>query len=341
MAPGGLRPYTSGVRAIIGVDIGSSKTLYCLFDERFRVLKEKKVPTEAESPREFDEALRGNVRRLARFAHREGYALACTGVGVAGPLERRKGALRWHPVSLPLDGYRLEERVASVTGPAVLVGNDAHLGLYGEHKLGAARGRKHVLGCFFGTGAAGGLILDGRLHTGTSGRCGDIGHYMISPIGPLAGSERQGVLDDVVGRSAMAGAAAAYAAKRWAPALYRIAGTDAAKIRSGALAKAIKGGDAIIENMVRSRARIAGIALSNLADFLDPEMLVIGGGLVDAMPKLFLREVREAVRRHGVPEVSDRLKVRLAELGPRVVAAGAAKAAWDRFIAEDAVPDPD
>lgn len=339
MARGGPRPYTSGVRAIIGVDIGSSKTLYCLFDERFRVLAERKVPTEAEGRRQFDEALRANLRRLVRRAHREGYALACCGVGVAGPLERRKGALRWHPVSLPLDGYRLEERVAAVTGPAVLVGNDAHLGLYGEHRLGAARGKRHVLGAFFGTGAAGALILDGKLHTGASGRCGDIGHYMISPIGPLAGSERQGVLDDVVGRSAMAGAAAAYAAKRWAPALYRIAGTDAALIRSGALAKAIKGGDRIIESMVRSRARIAGIALSNLADFLNPEMLVLGGGLVDAMPKIFLKEVKEAVRRHAVPDVRDALSVRLSELGPLVVAAGAAKAAWDRFVGEDAIPD--
>lgn len=338
MAPGVRLLYTAAVRAVIGVDIGSSKTLYCLFDERFRVLAERRVPTEADDVREFDASLLGNVRRLARRAHRKGYALACCGVGVAGPLERRKGALRWHPVSLPLDGYHLEERVASVAGPAVLVGNDAHLGLYGEHKLGAARGKRHVLGAFFGTGAAGALILDGKLHTGATGRCGDIGHYMISPIGPLAGSDRQGVLDDVVGRSAMAGAAAAYAAKRWAPALYKLAGTDAARIKSDELAQAIKGGDEVIENMVRSRARIAGIALSNLADFLNPEMLVLGGGLVDAMPKIFVGEIREAVRRHAVPDVRDALQVRRAELGPRVVAAGAAKAAWDRFVGEDAVP---
>lgn len=338
MARGAPLLYTAGVRAVIGVDIGSSKTLYCLFDERFRVLAERRVPTEADDVREFDASLLGNVKRLARHAHRKGYALACCGVGVAGPLERRKGALRWHPVSLPLDGYHLEERVASVTGPAVLVGNDAHLGLYGEHKLGAARGERHVLGAFFGTGAAGALILDGKLHTGATGRCGDIGHYMISPIGPLAGSDRQGVLDDVVGRSAMAGAAAAYAAKRWAPALYKLAGTDAARIKSDELARAIKGGDEIIENMVRSRARIAGIALSNLADFLNPEMIVLGGGLVDAMPKIFVGEIREAVRRHAVPDVRDALKVRRAELGPRVVAAGAAKAAWDRFVGEDAMP---
>jgi glucokinase len=142
-----------------------------------------------------------------------------------------------------------------------------------------------------------------------------------------------------VGRWAMAGAAAGYAAKRWAPALYRLAGTDAARIRSGTLAKAIKGGDEIIESMVRSRARIAGIALSNLADFLDPEMIVLGGGLVEAMPKLFLSEVREAIRRHSVADVRRTVKVKAAELEHRVVAAGAAKAAWDRFVGEDAVPD--
>jgi glucokinase len=156
---------------------------------------------------------------------------------------------------------------------------------------------------------------------------------MISPLGALSGWERHGVLDDFVSRNAMAGEAAALALKRWAPHLHSLVGADAEKIRSATLAKAIKLGDRRIEDMVRGRARMAGIAISNLVDFLDPQMVVLGGGLVDCMPALFVREVGEGVRRNVVPEVSRKVKIAASKLKELAVAAGAARMAWDRLLA--------
>lgn len=319
------------MRAVIGVDIGASKTLCCLFDEEFRLLAERKTRSD-EGARAFLGGLAGSLARLSQEARRRGLELAGAGVGCSGRLERRRAGLRWTPVSLPLPDFPLEERVGRLAGAPgrVVVGNDVHLGLYGEHQLGAAHGRRHVIGAFLGTGISGALILDGKLHEGAHGLAGDLGHFMISPLGALAGSERQSVLDDVVGLSGIAGAAAALAVKRWAPALRRLVGADASKIHSGALAKAVERGDEHVEELLRGRARTAGIALACLVDFLNPEMVVLGGGLVEAMPRLFLGEIREAIRRHSV-ERAKRVAVVKAALGGRAVAAGAARLAWERF----------
>jgi glucokinase len=148
-------------------------------------------------------------------------------------------------------------------------------------------------------------------------------------MGPLAGSAREGVLDDVASRTAIAGDAAALAARHGAPNLKALVGTDVGRIRSSDLATAIAKGDRGIEKLVRSRARVVGIALSNLVDFINPEVLVLGGGLVEAMPGLVRNEVRKGIEAHSTRPAFKALKVRASKLGDHAVTAGAARLACD------------
>ena len=319
-------------RGTLGIDVGGSKILFVLFDERFRAVAETKIKTPGEA--DFTEALESGARALVRKAKKRGLRLMGVGVGCAGNVDRRRGELESCP-NLPfLRGYPFEARLSRLAGANVLLGNDVHMGLYGEHRLGAAKGLKHVVGVFFGTGVGAAFIASGELYVGASGAAGEFGHCLVAPMGPLTGSERQGVLDDFVGRNAIAGAAAAIAARGGAPRLLERAGADVLRIRSGALADSIRAGDKAIEEMVRSRARTAGIALSNLVDFLSPEMVVLGGGLVEAMPSLFRQEIAREVRAHAIPAVARGVRVVVAKLGKRAVAAGAAKMAWDRLVPE-------
>jgi hypothetical protein len=119
------------------------------------------------------------------------------------------------------------------------------------------------------------------------------------------------------------------AAKNWAPHLLKSAGTDVAKIRSSAFADAIRAGDKTIEELVRSRVRIVGIVLSNIVDFLSPQMIVLGGGLTDAMPKIVSERVTAGIRAHGSPAASGNLKVVTARHRSHAVTIGAAKFALD------------
>ncbi len=321
-------------RASIGVDIGGTKTLFVLFDESFRAVETVKIKTPLEKGEKgFTEGIVDGVEDIARAAKKKNLVVVVAGAGCAGVLDRDEGRIRFSPNITYLKNYPLAKVIAKASGVDAFIDNDVRMGLYGEHRLGAARGLDHVIGVFFGTGVGGAAIVGGELLHGANGLAGEIGHYLISPLGALSGWERHGVLDDFVSRSAMAGEAAALALKRWAPNLHDLVGADAAKIRSGTLAKAIRLGDRRIEDMVRGRARMAGIAISNLVDFLDPQMVVLGGGLVDCMPKLFLHEVGEGVRRNVVPEVRRSVRIAASKLKERAVAAGAAKMAWDRLLA--------
>lgn len=322
--------------ATIGIDIGGTKMLFALFDADFRIVDEIKIKTPLDDgEKRFTTTLLEGAGALARKARKKGRPLLGVGVGCAGEIDRPAGVLKFS-LNLPfIKNYPLSGNLAKAIGADVFIDNDIRMGLYGEHRLGAARGFNNVIGVFFGTGIGAAMIIDGKLYTGASGCAGEIGRYLISPMGPLTGWERDGMLDDFVSRNAIAGEAAAMAAKQWAPQLYELAGADVRKIRSSTLAKAIRRGDERVEKMVRARARMAGIAVSNLVDFLNPELLLIGGGLAEAMPALFLKEVGAGVRRNTVAGVRDALKIKLCELKDFAVAAGAAKMALDRLLAGD------
>ena len=322
-------------RAVIGIDVGGSKTLFALFDEAFRVVESIKIKTPLDAGEKgFTKALLDGAEEIARKAAKKDYMLLGCGVGCAGELDRVSGVLKCSPNIPFIKNYPMKSKLTKLIGVDTFVDNDVHMGLYGEHQLGAAKGLKHVIGVFFGTGIGAALIIDGKLHLGASGCAGEIGHYLISPMGVLSGWQRHGLLDDFVSRNAMAGEAAALSAKQWAPHLFALAGCDAGKIRASTLAKAIRQGDQHVEDMVRGRARMAGIALSNIVDFLNPEMVVLGGGLADTMPALFLKEVGEGIRRNTVPAVRGAVRIAVSKLKDLSVAAGAAKMARDRLVAE-------
>lgn len=319
-------------RGTLGIDVGGSKTLFALFNDGFRVIEEIKIATPGEKG--FTPVLSACVERLVRAARKNRIRLMGVGIGCAGKVDQRSGTLQYSP-NLPfLKDYPFEARLSKLAGANVLLGNDVHMGLYGEHRLGAAKGLKHVIGVFFGTGVGAAFIAGGELYLGASGAAGEIGHALVAPMGPLTGSERQEVLDDFVARNAIAGAAAAIAARGGAPRLFRRAGADILRIRGGELAESIRGGDKDIEEMVRSRVRMAGIALSNLVDFLSPEMVVLGGGLVEAMPSLFQQEIAREIDAHTVAAVAKTVRVAVGKLGRHAVTAGAAKMAWDRLARE-------
>jgi len=317
--------------ATIGIDIGGTKSLFALFDEKFALIEEIKCPTHAKrgGGQAFRKMFRDSVRKLLKVAKRRKLVVPSIGIGCAGLIDYDTGVVRVSPNVAFLKGFSFRSALKSLTKAKVYAANDVQVGLYGELKLGAAKGARHVIGVFIGTGIGGALVVDGKLYRGQSGIAGDIGNYLLHAMGPLAGSSREGVLDDVASRTAIAGDAATLAAKRWAPNLRAQVGTDVDNIKSTDIARAIRHGDKAVEKLVRSRARVVGIALSNLVDFINPEVLILGGGLVEAMPSLVRNEVRKGIEAHSTKAAFKVLKVRLAKLGDHAVTAGAARLAMD------------
>jgi len=327
-------------RAILGIDIGCTKSLYTLFDESFEVLAEEKLRTHPEKggSKAFTRTMKKTVEGLVREAKRRGLELRVVGVGCAGDIDMRHGVVRSSPNLAFLDDYPMAHRLAKLTGAKVFVGNDVHAGLYGEMKLGAARGCQHVIGVFLGTGVGGALAVHGRLFLGASGLAGDIGNYLLHAVDATQEKARKDVLDNVASRTAIAGDAAALAAKRWAPRLRAKSGTDVTEIGAGDIAAAIRAGDKAVEKLMRSRAAVVGAAISNFVDFLNPDMVVLGGGLTEAMPQLMRREVKKAVKAHAAPKAAKAARIVTARLHDRAVSTGAAKLALDMFYSSGEPP---
>ncbi|HYC35874.1 MAG TPA: ROK family protein [Usitatibacter sp.] len=320
-------------RAYIGIDIGGTKSLYALFDESFEVIAEEKLRTHPDKGGvdAFTRAMEKTVKSLLNKAKRGGFEVRRVGVGCAGDIDMKKGVVRASPNLEILAGYEMHDRLEKLTGAKVFVGHDVQAALYGEFRHGAAKKGRHVIGVWLGTGVGGALIIGGRLHLGATGYAGDIGNYLLHAVEGGHAPDRKEVLDNVASRPAIAGVAASLAAKHRAPTLRKAAGTDVTDIKAGDIAEAIRKGDKAVEKVVRGRAGVVGTALSNLVDFLNPDTIVLGGGMVEAMPRLMTREIRRAIDDHASPKSAKAVKVAAAKLGDHAGTVGAACLAVDMF----------
>ncbi len=318
--------------ATIGVDLGGTKVLAALFDQRFKCIEHVVHRSQPEGGLAmFTNRLKSSVNRLIRRAHRDKLALRAVGAGCAGFVDAPNGVLTSCPNIPFIHDYPIAEKLRHFTRLPAVIGNDVQMGLYGEHVFGSARGTRNAIALFLGTGIGGALIIEGKLYTGSSGLAGEIGHYLVDAFGPLSGSQRHGLLDDVASRHAIAAQAAALAAKQWAPHLFKDVGANLLEIRADALARAVHRGDDKVEELVRSRAAIVGIVMSNLVNFLSPDVVVLGGGLVKSLGDVIVPEAEKAMRRHAMPPIAQRVRVVAAQLGDLAVAAGAARWALDQM----------
>ncbi len=317
---------------VIGVDIGGTKILACLLNKNFKVLTEFKVKTKPEKgERFFLKSLTDAIQHILRESKVTPKEVIGVGLGCPGFINPETGVIAGSPNIPFLKNYPLAKRVSNLLGIPVTLGNDVQTGLYGEHQFGAAKGYENVVGIFMGTGIGGALILNGKPYRGTSGSAGEVGHVQMDPQGPACGCGHRGCLEAVAGRLAISAEAAIAVARQQAPHLAQKTGTDIRDIKSGALARAIRAGDQAIEDLIRSKARRVGTLMANLVNILNPDMIVLGGGVVEAMPTLILRKAEKTMRSLALFTSSKHVKVAIAKLGDHSIVMGAAKRAEDLF----------
>ncbi len=310
----------------VGFDLGGTKMLAVVFDDDFKILIRKRRKTRAQ------DGAKGGLRRMIDLIEAtledvglSADDLAGIGVGCPGPLDLDEGIV----LEMPNLGWKKTNVRAELESafrcPAVIL-NDVDAGIYGEFRFGAARDARCVVGVFPGTGIGGGAVYKGEILRGTNGSCMEIGHIPVLRDGPYCGCGRRGCLEAVSGRLAISAAAATAAYRGEAPNLLAMAGTDVGNIRSRALGESIAAGDAIIEEIVRDAARTIGWAMAGVVNLLAPDIILLGGGLVEDMPELFREEVDAAVRARVMPSYENSFKTEVAELAGNATVTGAA--AW-------------
>ena len=308
----------------LGFDLGGTKMMATVFDKDFNIVAYRRKKTrDGKGSKGVLGRIVETIEEALQAAHLDHKRLGAIGIGSPGWLDLDRGVVLLAP-NLGLRNVPLKKELTGDFGCPVVVANDVDAGTYGEYRFGAGQGVRCLLGVFPGTGVGGGLVYEGKLFRGRIGSCLEIGHIHMQPKGRLCGCGRRGCLETVASRLAIAAEASAAACRGEAPHLLELAGTDVASIRSGALVSAIKAGDHVVEEIVRHAAKDLGIAIGSVVNLLAPDMVVLGGGLVEAMRAPYVRQVRAAIQKQALRPYTKSLKVVMAKLGDDAVAMGAA-----------------
>ena len=315
-----------GPKRYLGFDLGGSKMLAVVYDEQLRPLARQRTKTKAH------EGVASGLGRIVELIEKAcGDAgirpdrLTAVGIGCPGPIDMDKGVIRSAP-NLPYDELAIGAKLTEALSCPVHVLNDVDAGVYGEYRFGAGRDAHSVLGVFPGTGIGGGFIYRGEVFRGAAISCMELGHIPVDDCGPPCGCGRNGCLEAVASRLALAAEAAKAAHRGDAPTVLKEAGMDLAKIRSGVLRDAAAAGDPTLLRAIDQMCRRIGTTLAGVVAVLAPDVIVLGGGLIEAMPGLFLPPIEAAIRARVMPVYVDKFRVAAAELGDDATTLGAA--AW-------------
>jgi glucokinase len=312
---------------VAGIDLGGTKILGHAIDlaDPLGRLTSVRVPTPKGGPA-LIAALAEVVRGLGNGLGER--RVRAVGIGAAGQVDL-DGVLRFAPNLTTTPDLELAGPLRDATGVPVVVGNDATCAMAAEHRIGAAKGARDAVLCTLGTGIGAGLVVGGELQLGATGFAGEPGHMVVDPNGPPCPCGRRGCWERMGSGNGLARIGRDAAEAGLADGVVRLAGGDPEAVRGEHVTRAAQAGDPDALEILRQFAWWVGLGLANLVNLLDPELLVVGGGLVDA-GDLLLTPVREALR--GLVLAADhRPPVRLepAQLGSEAGAVGAALLAGD------------
>lgn len=308
----------------VGLDVGGTKILGVAVDAAGSVVAEQR----RDSPEGFAGLLDVAAGIISEIGRGVGGAVAAAGVGIAGLVDT-DGALRYGPNIAGMVHAPVRAALSQRTGLPVLVDNDANLAAWGEVVLGAATGLRHVLMVTLGTGIGGGMLLDGSVYRGAYGFSGEIGHFTVARDGPVCACGERGHWEAMASGSALGRMAREEVASGRGGTILAAAGGDVDAVDGHCVAAAAERGDRSALSLLARYADNVALGLSGLANILDPERIVIAGGLVE-MGALLFDPLGEAFLRHleGV-EYRPVIPVVPAVLGVRAGAVGAALLARD------------
>jgi glucokinase len=317
----------------VSIDLGGTKILAAVVDDEDGIIAKAKMKTLArEGSDEVIDRLADTAREAARRAKVDWDQIVGVGIGAPGPVDPEAGVV-YNPPNLP--GWQevaLGPRLAELLGVPVCIENDVNLGTLGEYRMGAGRGTRDMVGIFVGTGVGGGLILDGKLRTGFRHAAGEVGHMVVMADGPVCGCGRRGCLEAMASRTAVERDIRLGLQAGRESLIPELNKGDALDLTSGVIAKALQRGDPLVTDVMRRAQWYLGLLTASVVNLIDPEMVVFGGGLVEALDDEFLAPIRVTARQHYIQQMdADRVSIVAGTLGDCAAILGAAALVRDRI----------
>ena len=283
---------------VVAIDLGGTKALAGVVEANGTVRSRVSLPSRdlVGRPAELLDRLAEGAVSAATAADLPFEAVAAVGVCVPGPLDSSRSVVAMAPNLGWVQIHVREELERRLPTKAVFVENDVRAAALSEHKLGAGRGYDSTLAVFVGSGVGGGIVIDGSLYHGAHGGAGEIGHMVVRAGGHRCGCGA-GCLEAMAARDAVGRYVIREVARGHRTVLTEILKGDLLALTSRDLAEAIAQSDAVAIRAARRSARMSGLAIGGVVNLVDPAVVVIGGGIAEALGQRYVECAAEIARR--------------------------------------------
>ena len=292
---------SEGKTFALGIDLGGTKTLAAVVDvSTGEVVASARKRTRAERGQDFIAQrtieLSSAALEAAKLTESD---IIAVGVGAAGQVNRRAGVITDAP-NLGIRNLALGSILHTHFNVPTYVGNDVEVAAMGEALYGSGSGYRNFVCIFVGTGIGSGIVLDRQMYTGLTGTAGEIGHITVQADGRICGCGSRGCLEAYASRTAITKAILAEI-HHGRPSILAPNEPNLVKegdriIRSGVLADAIERKDELVIEVMTEAANFLGYGLGSVMNFYNPDCIILGGGVIEAIDLLFDLAVRRARR---------------------------------------------
>ena len=298
----------------ICLDVGGTKVLGAIFNEKKEIIYRLKKRSKAEGSESHnvEKVIVSVVEEMIKESGIKRDKIKAIASCAPGVIDQTRGIVLFTP-NLPWRDYDMKSSMEKKFGVPFFVGNDVNLGVLGEYKYGVAQGYRNIVGFFVGTGMGGGLILNGELYTGNQFKAAEYGHMILDAEGPLCNCGQRGCLETFSSKQGMS----AYIRQQVGRGRESMM-ADAVKdgpFRSKYLKKALAAKDPVAVEAVDRACHYLAIATGNMINTFSPDLVVYGGGVIEAVGDIFLKKILAEVDRYCMPQIRSSVDIKIAALG--------------------------
>ena len=298
----------------ICLDVGGTKVLGAVFDENDQIIYRLKKRTRSggDGSADVEQVIIGVVEEMIRDSGVDPKELNAIASCAPGVIDQENGVVLFTP-NLPWRDYPIREHMEQHFGVPFYVGNDVNMGVLGEYHYGAAKGFHNVAGLFVGTGVGGGLILNDRLFTGNGFKAAEYGHMVLDPEGPLCGCGQRGCLEAFSSKTGMTNYIRDQIVLGRETMMEEFVRDGV--FRAKKLRRAVEAGDAVAIEAIDRACHWLAVATGSAINMLSPDLILYGGGVIEAMGETFLKKILAEVDRYCMPQIRKTTEIKTAALG--------------------------
>ncbi len=300
---------------IISVDMGGTKMLASVLNSQKGIISKAKISTDLDkTPNDYVKDIASLVKTVVDDVGLSQTQIVSVCLGVPGSVNPYTGHIGIAP-NLGIKNFNVKNSLEKILPYKVLIENDVNLGALGIKHFGVGKDAKNLLAVFIGTGIGGGVIINGELYRGSNFVAGEIGHMLVDKNGPKCGCGRKGCFEALASRTAIVNNIIKDVKKNKKKSLLEKQIKANERIKSRALLNAVQKGDKVVINRMKEAAQITGQVLSSIQNLMNFDMIVLGGGVIEALGKFYIPLIKDEFYKHALEDSSKNLKIVQSKLG--------------------------